>query len=153
MNKWCIFHLSKLWKATFSILCDVTFLVRLRWKFDIDHSWEWKGWGCLFFLSNRPSLSLVQIFLCQRWRVTSWFDLALSFLNLSNECMATLGAVYELVQRHVFRCLISSWALDGPVTLTSIAVLCITGLTPLGTRNKLPFIGGANGRSDPSSCQ
>ena len=34
-----IFHLSKLWKAKFSILCDVIFLVRLKGKFDIDHSW------------------------------------------------------------------------------------------------------------------
>ena len=32
-----IFHLSKLWKAQFSILCDVIFLVRLQEKFDIDH--------------------------------------------------------------------------------------------------------------------
>ena len=38
-----IFHLSKLWKAKFSIQCDVIFLVRLQGKFDIDHSWEWKG--------------------------------------------------------------------------------------------------------------
>ena len=38
-----IFHLSKWWKAKFFILCDVTFLVRLQWKFGIDHSWEWKG--------------------------------------------------------------------------------------------------------------
>ena len=30
-----IFHLSKLWKAKFSILCDVLFLVRLQGKFDI----------------------------------------------------------------------------------------------------------------------
>ena len=32
-----IFHLSKLWKVKFSILCDSIFLVRLRGKFDIDH--------------------------------------------------------------------------------------------------------------------
>ena len=41
-----IFHLSKLWKAKFFILCDVIFLVRLQETFDIDqsHSWEpWKG--------------------------------------------------------------------------------------------------------------
>ena len=38
-----IFHLSKLWKAKFLILFDVIFLVRLQSKFDIDHSWEWKG--------------------------------------------------------------------------------------------------------------
>ena len=39
-----IFHLSKLWKATFSLLCYVIFLVRLQEKFDIDHSQEWKGY-------------------------------------------------------------------------------------------------------------
>ena len=38
-----IFHLSKLWKAKFSLLCDVIFLVRLQRNFDIDHSQEWKG--------------------------------------------------------------------------------------------------------------
>ena len=32
-----IFHLSKLWKAKFFILCNVIFLVRLQGKFDIDH--------------------------------------------------------------------------------------------------------------------
>ena len=35
-----IFHLSKLWKAKFFVLCDVIFLVRLQGKFEIDHSWE-----------------------------------------------------------------------------------------------------------------
>ena len=38
-----ICHLSKLWKNKFSILYDGIFLVRLQGKFDIDHSWEWKG--------------------------------------------------------------------------------------------------------------
>ena len=33
-----IFHLSKLLKTKFFILCDVIFLVRLQGKFDIDHS-------------------------------------------------------------------------------------------------------------------
>ena len=37
------FYLSKLWKAKFSLLCDVIFLVGLEGKFDIDHSQEWKG--------------------------------------------------------------------------------------------------------------
>ena len=32
------FHLRKLWKAKFSILCDVIFLVSLQGKFEIDHS-------------------------------------------------------------------------------------------------------------------
>ena len=30
-------------RTTFSILCDVIFLVGLQGKSDIDHSWEWKG--------------------------------------------------------------------------------------------------------------
>ena len=38
-----IFHLGELWKVLF-ILCDIMFLVRLQTKFNIDHSWEWKGW-------------------------------------------------------------------------------------------------------------
>ena len=38
-----IFRLSKLWKAMFSTVCDVIFLVRLQEKFDIDHFWEWEG--------------------------------------------------------------------------------------------------------------
>ena len=40
-----IFHLSKLWKAKFSILCGVIFMVRLKGKLELDHSWEWKGWN------------------------------------------------------------------------------------------------------------
>ena len=35
-----IFHLSKLWKTKFFILCDAIILVRLQGKFAIDHSWE-----------------------------------------------------------------------------------------------------------------
>ena len=30
-------------KSTFSILCDIIFVMRLQEKFDIDHLWEWKG--------------------------------------------------------------------------------------------------------------
>ena len=36
-------RLSKLWKAKFFTLYDVIFLVRLQRKFEIDHTWEWKG--------------------------------------------------------------------------------------------------------------
>ena len=35
-----IFHLSKLWRARFSILCDGILLVRLQEKFEFDHSWD-----------------------------------------------------------------------------------------------------------------
>ena len=38
-----VFHLSKLWKAKFFILCDIILLVRLQEKFELEHSWEWKG--------------------------------------------------------------------------------------------------------------
>ena len=43
MGSIIIFHLSKLWKAKFFVLCDIVFVVRLWGKFEIDHSWEWKG--------------------------------------------------------------------------------------------------------------
>ena len=42
-----IFHLGKLWRAKFFILCDVLFLVRRQGKFEIDHScgcWTIVGW-------------------------------------------------------------------------------------------------------------
>ena len=48
-----IFLLNRLWKAKFSILSDVMFLVRLQGKFKIDHFWEWttlKRTPQLFFL-------------------------------------------------------------------------------------------------------
>ena len=38
-----IFHLSKLQKAKFFKLCGEIFLARPQGKFEIDHSWEWKG--------------------------------------------------------------------------------------------------------------
>ena len=48
-----IFNLSKLWKAMFFILCDVILPVRLQEKFELGHSWEWKGWilRLIFFVS------------------------------------------------------------------------------------------------------
>ena len=38
-----ISHMSKWWNTKFFILCDEIFLVRLQGKFEIDHSWVWKG--------------------------------------------------------------------------------------------------------------
>ena len=38
-----VFHLSKLWKTKFLLLCDVILLVRLEEKFGIDYSWQWMG--------------------------------------------------------------------------------------------------------------
>ena len=40
-----IVHPSKLWKDKLLLLCDAIFLVRLQRKFDIDHSWERKGFN------------------------------------------------------------------------------------------------------------
>ena len=31
-------------KKTMFLLCDEIFLARLQGKFEIEHSWEWKGW-------------------------------------------------------------------------------------------------------------
>ena len=56
-RKVLIFYLSKLWKAKFSIQCDVIFLVRLQGKFEIEHSWEWRE-------SNAPHT--------QRWTTPSY---------------------------------------------------------------------------------
>ena len=57
-----IFHLSKLWKAKFSLLCDVIFLVGLERKFDIDHSQEWKG-----YCTGAIRCSFHQTLLIQHW--------------------------------------------------------------------------------------
>ena len=38
-----IFNLIERWKAKLYRPSDVVFLVRLRGKFEIDHSWEWKA--------------------------------------------------------------------------------------------------------------
>ena len=35
-----IFHLSKLRKAKFFIMCGVIFQVRMKGEFEIDHSWD-----------------------------------------------------------------------------------------------------------------
>ena len=57
-----IFHLSKLWKGTFSILCNVIFLVRLQGNFDIDHSY------CMLVLVQRLNVlqakTNLQLFEC-----------------------------------------------------------------------------------------
>ena len=51
-----IFQLSKLWKAKFSLLCDVIFLVGLEGKFDIYHS------GLTFMPNLNSVLALITIF-------------------------------------------------------------------------------------------
>ena len=52
------FHLSKLWKVKFSILCDVIFLVGLEGKFDFDHSQEWKGY-LVIMVSKTATMNLM----------------------------------------------------------------------------------------------
>ena len=47
-----IFHLSKLWKAKFSILCDVIFLVRMQEKFDIDQGFNCHSVSRSIYLSS-----------------------------------------------------------------------------------------------------
>ena len=53
------FHLSKRWKAKFSVQCYAIFLVRLQRKVEIDHSWKWKARTATF-----PRPSVVRFF---RW--------------------------------------------------------------------------------------
>ena len=65
-----IFHLRKLWKAKFFILCDVIFLVRLQEKFEIDHSLgvrptikptQWSSWAiCLLIQQTQTSVEQVR---------------------------------------------------------------------------------------------
>ena len=50
-----IFHLGKLWKATFFILCDVIFLLRLQGKFEIG--------------SERANVFFLNTFYRQRWKI------------------------------------------------------------------------------------
>ena len=61
-----IFHLSKLWKAKFLILCDVIFLVRPQDKFEINQSFEWNnfcmGKVSLSRHSNEPFLGRITMF-------------------------------------------------------------------------------------------
>ena len=52
-----IFYISTLWKAKFFKLCDVIFLVRLQGKFEIDHSWEWKGYWQRGDRNNRVAVA------------------------------------------------------------------------------------------------
>ena len=56
-----ICQLSKLWKTKFFIPCDLIFLVRLQEKFDIDHSWEWKGLTLLHLPSSKSTLDQIWI--------------------------------------------------------------------------------------------
>ena len=67
-----IFHLSKLWKAEFSILCDVIFLVRLQEKFELDHGLGVRGFTAAhakMSYENSP-LKLVSLW-CDRWLTCS----------------------------------------------------------------------------------
>ena len=58
-----LFHLSKLWKAKFFMLCDVIILVRLQGKFEINHFRVWKGKGTcyVFYMNNRHGTMKLQL--------------------------------------------------------------------------------------------
>ena len=45
-------------KSQFSILCGVVLPVRLQEKFEIDHSWEWKGWTTFSVVSEKPTVAI-----------------------------------------------------------------------------------------------
>ena len=62
-----VFHLSKLWKAKFSMLCDVIILVRQQGKFEVDHSWEWKGLTGLLLPKRQAPLNWPVPLFCQVW--------------------------------------------------------------------------------------
>ena len=62
-----ILHLSKLWKATFFILCNVIFLVRLQENFGIDHSWERKDYRYTFYVTL-PSGFWIPFLILGAWR-------------------------------------------------------------------------------------
>ena len=82
-----IFHLGKLWKTKFFILCDVTFLVKLQEKFEIDHSWEWMFGR----LHRSSSCHVVSSFL--QSRATSWPDMVrgegIRLIHVSNKTAYT----------------------------------------------------------------
>ena len=75
-----IFHPSKLWKAKFSILCDVILLVRLHGKCNIDHFWKWKGWQ---FVSGGRSDDLKWMFVVSQ--IFSVFGVDLTTLVKLND--------------------------------------------------------------------
>ena len=56
-----LFHLSKLWKDKFFILCDVIFLVRLQGKFEVDRSLQTGPYCNVFFgLADREQQELYE---------------------------------------------------------------------------------------------
>ena len=77
-----IFHLTKLWKAKFSILCDVIFLVRLQGKLEIDHS-RWSDFSCSLTrnITSHSMENLVLHALC-RWEMHDYPVLITSLILL-----------------------------------------------------------------------
>ena len=73
-----IFQLSKLWKVTFFILCDVIFLVRLQGKFEIDKTLRSGNPDSTKLRSQKSELTTYhtcilcaqQVHVCSRW--TGW---------------------------------------------------------------------------------
>ena len=67
-----IVHVSRLWKAKFSILCDVIFLVRLQEKIEIDHNLTNGKENFLFFLVFSQWRSLLVCESRATTRSSSW---------------------------------------------------------------------------------
>ena len=107
-----IFHLSKLWKAKLSILCDVIFLVRLQGKLEIDHSWEWKGWP---FHSQDWSSSNFSCSLTSH--ITSHGTKNLTFHSLlrlkDDSCTSSHYLTYTFLLKRLGECTFWAWEWKG----------------------------------------
>ena len=91
-----IFHLSKLWKAKFLILCDVIFLVRQE-KFDIGHPWQWRqvdsgneDWG-----SIRSAIILIIRGLIEHGRPRSGYPICY--------CTSLITGRHRMTQRPIIK--------------------------------------------------
>ena len=90
------FHLSKLWKVKFSLLCDVIFLVGLEGNFDIDHSQEWKGY--IACRERRVFLALLLLI-----DIYAWTAHLNPFTPESDQCQISPAASQEIWHHTVWR--------------------------------------------------
>ena len=113
-------------KANFFILCDVIFLVRLQGKFEIDHSWEWKGYGLQFQSSPRPSKNAQRL---DQWR-TDISDLASDFISR-----------YSIkTRREIARTKRFQWPTRAETWTSSKAVLTVERRASLGRREATFYV-------------
>ena len=108
------FHLSKLGKVKFSILCNVIFLVRLQGNFDIDHSWEWKGLTWL-----RQSLPQGR-----RGTVPGWVQQHQSWNNLCYRVVLFDRTDMNLCVRYLWYCWIILDLDDGKIPVRWCSCVC-----------------------------